>query len=354
MEANDRSLNPAEQTWTTLGVLAQMLGGALEGPADLALTGVTAADCSNATAIAFAESEKYVRLAKEAGVGALLLPPGLDALGIPCIRVAKPREAFLVLLHQVRRPWPIETGIHPTAVIHPDAKVDPSASIGPYAVVERFASIGAGARVYPFAYVGELCTVGEKAQIGPHAVLMQSVTVGAGSILQPGAILGADGFGYFWDGKGHQKIPQVGKVVLEENVEIGALTAIDRAMAGETRIGSGTKLDNLIQIGHNTSIGSHTVMAALTGISGSTKIGSHVVMGGQCATADHAEIADHVSMAGRTAVIDKISEPGEYFGVPAQPVREGMRNMLLQTKLSDMMSRLRKVEQWIKRRGEAE
>jgi UDP-3-O-[3-hydroxymyristoyl] glucosamine N-acyltransferase len=340
------SLNPVDAgaPWSTLGELAALLGGTLEGPADFPLDGVTTADTGNARGIGFAESEVYVTQAKASGVGSLLLPPGLDAQGIPAIRVAVPRQAFFLLLHRAYRPWPIAGGIHPTAVVDPLAVIDPSANIGAYVVVERYAQVAAGAKVFPFAYIGEACSVGEGSQIGPHAVLMQSVLVGARTTIQPGAILGADGFGYVFDGQRHVKIPQVGKVVIGDHVEIGALTAIDRAVAGETTIDDGTKLDNLIQVGHNTHIGKHTVIAALTGISGTTTIGSNVVMGGQCATVDHVSITDGVSMAGRTAAIHSITEPGEYFGAPAKPVKEGMRNMLLSSKLGDLFARLRKVE----------
>ncbi len=321
-----------------------MLGGRLDGPGDLELDGVTAADLGNPRGIAFAESAAYVTAAKAAGVGALLVTNDLDPAGLPAIRVPSPRQAFFMLLHRARRPWPIEAGIHPTAVVHPTAEIDPEAMIGAYAVVEQYAKVSRGAKVYPFAYIGEACAVGAEAQVGPHAVLMQAVSLGDRVVIQPGAVLGADGFGFIWSGTAQVKIPQVGRVVVENDAEIGALTAIDRATAGETRIGSGVKLDNLIQVGHNSSIGDHTVIAALTGISGSTKIGARVVMGGQCATVDHVSVPDDTALAGRSAVVHSLTEPGEYFGAPAQPVKEGMRNMLLQSKLADLFSRFRKVE----------
>jgi UDP-3-O-[3-hydroxymyristoyl] glucosamine N-acyltransferase len=179
-------------------------------------------------------------------------------------------------------------------------------------------------------------------------VLYRDVSVGANSIIHSGAVLGADGFGYVWTGKERMKVPQVGRVVVDADAEIGANTTIDRATAGATTIGEGVKLDNLVQIGHNVSIGDHSVIAAQSGISGSTNVGKRVVMGGNVGTNDHISIADDVVLGGRSGVDRDIKEAGLYFGTPARPGAEAKRSMLIIPKLPDLLSRIRALEKKVK------
>lgn len=331
----------------TLGALAEQVGGTLEGPADLPLAGVGSADGGDPHAIAFAENDGYVRQARASGVGALLVPPGLDAQGVPCIRVEQPRLMFFLLLKQCEREVALPRGIHPSAVVDPTAAVDPDASVGPLAVVAAGARVAARAQVFSFCYVGEGCSVGEGSVMLPGAVLVQDVSVGRNCLLHSGVVLGADGFGFVWDGSSRVKVPQVGRVELGDDVEIGANTTIDRATAGATRIGTGAKLDNLVQIGHNSEVGEHSVIAGQTGISGSTKIGKRVVMGGGVGTKDHVTIADDVVLGGRSGVDRDITEAGEYFGTPARPAREAVRSFLLATKLPEFAAKLRDLEKRI-------
>lgn len=330
------------QGWT-LGEIAEMLKGELGGPADLRVERPATADSSDPKGLAFCESEEYLAIAEQSGVGAILI--GRDATSKkPHVKVDQPRMAFGMLLALSARPLPIELGIHATAIISADAHVDESASIGPYVVVERGARIEAGARIHPFCYIGENCSVGESSTLYPGVTLYQDVLIGARSIVHSNAVLGADGFGFVWDGKRRVKIPQVGRVLIGDDVEIGAGTTVDRATAGETMIGSGTKLDNMVQVGHNCRIGADGVIAAQTGISGSCIIGDRFVAGGQCGLSDHARIADDVVFAGRTATSQTIDQAGTYFGVPARPAYEGLRSFLLQPKLPEMHARIRKLE----------
>lgn len=328
----------------TLGELAVALGGELAGPSDLRVTRPVPVDSDNPQGLTFAETADYLRQAEAGGAAAILAPRGSDPAGKPKIFVDKPREAFGRFLAMNARPLPIEAGIHPMAIVSPTATVAASASVGPYAVIESGAIIGENCRIYPFCYVGENCTVGDKSILYPHAVLYQDVQVGARAVVHAGAVLGADGFGFAWDGQRHLKIPQVGGVRLSDDVEIGALTAVDRATAGDTQIGKGTKLDNLIQVGHNTRIGDNTVIASQTGISGSTKIGSRVTIAGQSATNDHITICDDVVLGGRSGVTGNITKAGTYFGLPARPLGEAMRNLMLYTKLQDLFKRVKDLE----------
>jgi UDP-3-O-[3-hydroxymyristoyl] glucosamine N-acyltransferase len=242
---------------------------------------------------------------------------------------------------------PLQEGVHPTAVVDPSAKIDPAAFVGAFAVIERGACIEAGARVFPFCYVGENCVVGSEATLNPGVVLYQDVCIGARSIIHGGVVIGGDGFGFVWDGKRRIKVPHVGGVKIGDDVEIGAGTTIDRGTAGDTTIGRGTKLDNLVQIAHNVRIGEDSVIAAQNGISGSCTIGNRVVMGGQGALSDHATLVDDVTFGGRTGSSQDILEPGTYFGTPARPIQEAMRSYLLVPKLPELMSRLRTLEKRI-------
>jgi len=333
--------DPAERT---LADIAQAVGGKLGGPADHPVSRPVPADSDDPNGIAFAGSAKYLAVAMSSKVGAVLVSPDLAPCEKPHIVVDDPRMAFGRLLALWKRELPIELGIDPRAVVSPYARIDPTASIGPYAVVERGAIVGPGSRVFPFAYVGEDCVVGESCRIMPHAVLYQSVKLGARVTVHAGAILGADGFGFDWDGAQQIKVPQIGAVEVGDDVEIGANTCIDRATAGSTEIGEGTKLDNLVQIAHNVRIGRHTVIAAQAGISGSTDIGDRVTMGGSVATSHHVQIADDVVLGGRTGVTSDIDEPGQYWGMPARPIREAMRASLLASRLPELLARIKELE----------
>jgi UDP-3-O-[3-hydroxymyristoyl] glucosamine N-acyltransferase len=325
-----------------------MLGGEAAGPADLPLRGPAPADGDDPEGIAFAESEQYLLVAERSRVGAVIVWRGCREVSKPAIRVDNPRVAFGMVLALSVRPMSLNHGIHSTAVVDTTAQVDPTARIGPYVVVGCEARIGAKAQIYPHCYIGDDCSVGAGTVLYPGVVLYRDVTVGERCILHSGAVLGADGFGFAWDGERQVKIPQVGGVRLGSDVEIGACTAIDCATAGETTIGDDTKLDNLVQVGHNTHVGSHTVIAGLTGISGSCKLGNRLTLGGQVAVSDHMSVCDDVVLGGRTAIIQDVTEPGAYFGLPARPAFEALRSMALVTKLPELLSRVRALEKRVR------
>ncbi|MHB8637431.1 MAG: UDP-3-O-(3-hydroxymyristoyl)glucosamine N-acyltransferase [Fimbriimonadaceae bacterium] len=329
---------------TTLGELAEQLGGELLGPADFVVSRLTSADTPDAQGLAFAEKHMYVAQAKSAGVGALLIGPDVDPDGIPAVRVPVPRFAFFMLLTMSDRPYPSQDGIHPTAIVGEGAVVEEGARIGPYAVVEQTAIIRRGAHIHAHAYIGDFCEVKAAAVVLPHAVLLRNVELGARSVVFPGAVLGAEGFGFVWDGSQRVKIPQVGRVVVAEDCEIGALTAIDRATAGTTTLGAGTKLDNLIQIAHNCKVGEHVVIAAASAIGGTTTIGDRATLGGGTQATDHAYIGADVILGGRAGVTGRITEPGIYLDYPAQPAASARRNLVLRTQLDAMLNRIRKLE----------
>ncbi len=331
------------RSWT-LGELAGLLGGELDGPTEHRIHRPVQAGSSDPEGITFAESAEYLARVIDTTVGAVLAPRGAPSIGIPTIQVDRPRQAFGKLLVLFDRELPIAPGVHPTAVVSDEAQISDTASIGAYAVVERGARIGSDTRVFAFAYIGDECVVGEGVTIYPHAVLYQDVVVGDRSIIHAGAVLGADGFGFVWDGPAQSKrvkVPQVGRVEIGPDVEIGALTTIDRATAGSTVIHEGAKLDNLVQIGHNCEIGEHTVIASQTAVGGSSKLGRRNEVGGQVAVSDHVSIGDDVMLAGRTGVTKDIPEPGIYWGLPAKPIVAAKR-------ISALVSRLPEIYRYIK------
>ena len=294
-------METSTRAWT-LGQLAEILRGELNGPADRMILRPVPAGTEDEHGITFAGSPEYMAKALQANVGAILVSRGTEPQATATITVDHPKAAFGHVLAMYQRPLPIETGVHHSAVVSPSATISETASVGAFAVIEAGAVIGDGAKVYAFAYIGENCKVGSKAIIFPHAVLYQDVEVGERSIVHAGTVIGADGFGYMWNSERRDyrmKIPQVGGVTIGSNVEIGALTTIDRATAGNSTIADGTKIDNQVQVGHNCSIGSHTVIAAHVGISGSTSIGNRVDIGGQVGVADHVVSGDDVILAGR-------------------------------------------------------
>lgn len=335
------------KTWT-LGELAQTFGGELKGPADMVIRRPAPSHDMSADGLSFAESEAYLATAERAGIGAVLVSRELREPAIPHIRVDHPRAAFGQFLAMVQRPLPLDASVHPTAVVSPEASLGEGVSVGPYAIIERGAVLGNGAKVYPHCYVGENCHVGAGSILYPHVTLYQDVVLGDQCIIHSGTVLGADGFGYVWTGKNHHKVPQVGGVEIGDRVEIGSNTSIDRATAGNTKIGSGTKIDNLVQVGHNVKIGKDTVIAGMAGVPGSVTIGDRVTVGGAVVMNDHITICDDVVLGGRSGVDRDITEPGQYFGTPARPVMEALRAFSLLPKLPDMMSRIRQLEKKVK------
>ncbi len=336
----------------TLKDIADAVGGELDGPADHIVSRPVPADSQDADGIAFAETGKYLEAALVSGVGALIVSHDSGSISKPCVRVAHPRAAFGRVLAMAQRPIPINEGIHPSAVVSPLATVDVSARIGPLVVVEAHSTIGAGCRLHAGCYVGENCHLAERVTLYPNVVLMQDVKIGPRCILHSNCTIGADGFGFVWDGSKQQKIPQVGGVILGADVEIGAGTCVDRATCGDTVVGDGTKLDNLIQFGHNSSIGVHGVIAGHVSVAGSVDIGDRVTIAGQAAIKDHTSVVSDVMLAGRVGAMKDITEPGAYFGFPAVPLREGMRQVAAIQALPELMKRVKALEAEVARQRE--
>lgn len=335
----------------TVAELARRCGGSVRGDAATVIADVATLETAGATDIAYVASSKYHALLAHTRAGAVILGEAeAERFAGTSLVVDNPRLCFArvaALLHVQPRFRP---GIHPTAVVDPQAQIAPTSWIGPQAVVE------AGAKIEDDVFVGAGCFVSRGSRIGAHSHLAARVVIGEDCILgarcclQPGAVIGSDGFGYVKDGEAWIKIPQLGRVIIGDDVEIGANTTVDRGALGDTVIGDGVKLDNLIQIAHNVQIGDHTAMAGCVGIAGSAVIGKHCTLAGGVGVAGHLEIGDNAHVTGMSLVASSVPAGETYSSsLPAEPVREWHKNAARLRRLDDIARRLKKVEQKLAR-----
>ncbi len=260
------------------------------------------------------------------------------------ILVENPQKAMIRVLSMFEWRESINPGISPLADVAEDAELDENVTIMPFVRIGKGAKIGRDTLICSFTYIGDGATIGESCTIFPGVYIGPGTVIGNRVIVQPGAIIGADGFGFYREGGVYHKIPQIGKVVIEDDCEIGANTTIDRATMGETRIGRGTKIDNLVQVGHNVKIGENTVIAAQTGIAGSTVIGKNVMMGGQVGIADHLRVGDGTIITAKSGIISNL-EPGKIYSGPyARERATFIRCQALFYRLPEIVARLKKLE----------
>ncbi len=306
--------------------LAKKLSCELVGDSAHVISGVS--DLEHATQVhaSFLGNPRYAAKALTSKAGLIVVPDRSSCQeGRNYLIHPEPTRIFQQLIeiyHGVLRKSGFE-GIHPTAVIHPETDIAENVSIGPYVVIDIGVRIGAGTVIHPFVYVGADAVLGEGCLLHAHAVIRERVVLGKNVIIQPGAVIGSCGYGYVTDPQGqHEKLEHVGNVEIDQDVEIGANTTIDRARFQSTKIGKGTKIDNLVQIAHNVEIGRHCLIISQTGIAGSTKIGNHVVLAGKAAINGHIEICDQVMVAACSGVSKSITKPGKYGGLPAVNLAE--------------------------------
>ncbi len=328
----------------SLEKLAREVGGTFKGDGSLEITGVASLDAAGEGQLAFVTNARYLQAAAATKASVILCEKEIPGLPKAFLLAPNPYAVLAKVIALFFPPPDRPRGIQPGAWVAPTASVHAEASVAAGATVSAGAKVGARSVLYPGVYIGEGAVVGEDCLLYPQVTVREGCVLGNRVILQPGVAIGGDGFGFAPEGEGYRKIPQVGNVVLEDDVELGANVCVDRAALGTTRIGKGTKLDNLIQIGHNVVVGEHTVMAAQTGISGSTHIGSHVVMGGQVGVAGHLKIGDHVTLATRTGVMEDILEKGVYWGSPSADMSKEMKNVAVYRQLPELMKRIRHLE----------
>ena len=325
----------------SLAELARLVGGDLEGEPTLEIRGFASLESAGPDDLSFVASGRHLQGALRSAAAALIAPPGLDLGGRPAIRVAQPYAAIATVLRVFFPEPPVAPGIHPTAHVADGADVSSEATISAFVVVGERSVVEAGAVLHPHVFVGPDCRVGEGTVLHPHVVLRQRVTLGRRVIVHPGSVLGADGFGYVFDGREHRKIPQVGRVVVEDDVEIGANVAVDRATLGETVIGRGTKIDNLVQIGHNTEVGAGSIIVAQVGIAGSCRIGRGVVLAGQVGIADHVTVGDGAQIGSQAGVHRDVPPGAGMIGTPAMQGEAGLRALAAIGRLPELLRDMR-------------
>jgi UDP-3-O-[3-hydroxymyristoyl] glucosamine N-acyltransferase len=322
------------KTAVTLDELARVAGAAVKGDGTLELSGLASLEKAGADELSFARSASLRERALASNAGALLVPEDFTddfgELGCPCLVAASVDGALASIgefLAERECPEP-EPGVHPSAILGEGAEVGDGATVGPHAVIEPGATVGARARIGAGVYLGRGVAIGADTLIHPHATVSWGCRIGARCVIHSCAVIGADGFGFtrLPDGS-YRKIPQLGNVVLEDDVEIGACTTIDRATIDSTVISRGVKLDNLIHIAHNCSVGEGTAMAAQAGVAGSTKIGAWCQLGGKAGVVGHVELGDGVKVGAATPVIKSIPDGMEVWGFPAREKSRAVREM---------------------------
>ncbi len=331
---------------TTAGKLARRLGGRVEGDPSTVITGAAKIEEARPGDVAFLANPKYARYLETTAASVLILAED-QPTGHPCvIRVADPRRAFARLLEWFYPPEnPPAEGVHPTACLGSDVTLGKGVRIGAHVTIGDGCSLGGGVVVFPGVSIGEKVVIGEESVIHAGVSIRFGVRIGNRVCIQDNAVIGSEGFGFAPTEDGvYEKVPQVGTVIIEDDVEIGAGCTVDRATLGATRICKGAKLDNLIQVAHNVVIGENTVIAAQTGISGSTQIGKRCLIGGQVGFVGHITLGDGC-MIGAQSGISKSFPPGsKLFGCPARPLNEELRLQAHVKKLPELVKQVGRLE----------
>lgn len=343
-------------TGITLREVAERLNGKLSGGhGDIVISGVASLRDAGPGHISFLAHRRYLKDLQETKASAVILPREIAFERLPSINVEEPYFAFAQLLHLFYDLPYQSRGIDERAIVGKGAHIGRDVTIYPFVYIEEGATVRDQVVIYPGAFVGKGSMIGDHSVIYPNVTIREGCRIGQRVIIHSGAVIGSDGFGFVHHNGEHHKIPQVGGVIIEDDVEIGANTTIDRATIGNTIIKRGTKIDNLVQIAHNVSVGEGCLFAAQAGIAGSTQIGNYVTMAGQAGVTGHIRIEDRVTVAGQAGVTKDVKEGQTVSGMPAFPHKEWLRAMAvfedlpeLKKKLSDLASRLDEIEKLVR------
>ncbi len=329
-----------------LSHLANLLGLEYTGE-DLFISGVNNLESAQGNELSFLADSKYSHLLQTTRAGAVVVSEEHSEKVSRALVSKNPYLDFTRAMEYFACEQGLQESCPDQAFIHPSARVDPTAIIHPMAFIGAGAEIGPECRIFPHVYIGENVKIGQGCKLYPQVSLMADVVLGSRVIVHAGTVIGSDGFGYVQDGETRKKVPQMGKVVVEDDVEIGAGTTIDRATLGETRICRNTKIDNLVQIAHNVQVGENCVLISQVGISGSTSLGKNVVLGGQVGIAGHLRIEDNCRVAAKSGVGKSLPANTDAGGIPAMDHSTFLRNSVLLPKLSQMHKRLKQLEKAI-------
>ncbi len=328
----------------TAAQIAAELRGEVIGDGTVRLTGFTSAESARAGDLTFAEKDSYFAAAEGSAASAILVSGPFASATKVLIRVANPRVAAAQALALFFPPEKVAPGIHASACVAPSAQIDPTAHVGPGCVIEGGVKIGARSVLKGGNYLGSDCRVGDDVCLFPHVVLYARTQVGHRVSIHAGTVIGSDGYGYVFDRDRHLKIPQVGNVVIHDDVEIGANSAIDRGALGPTVIGQGTKIDNLVHVAHNVSIGRHCLIMGQVGFAGSTHLGDYCVIASQSGIAGHLKLGQQVTVGGKSGVMRDVPDKETVLGFPAVPDKQAKRQWVAIQKLPEMMLRMRELE----------
>lgn len=340
----------------SLEELAKHIGGELIGDRNLTVSNICDIEEAQEGDLVFVFGKKSKsHLLEKTKASASVVPNEIEKSPIPIIKCKNPNLAFkkaaeLILSRHIPHP----KGINKTAVVGKDVKLGENVTLGAYACLEDGAEIGSGTIIYAHCYIGCSTKIGKDCIIYPNVTIRENVKIGDRVIIHSGCVIGADGFGYQQTQRGHEKVPHIGDVIIEDDVELGACVTVDRAKVAHTKIQKGTKIDNLVQVAHNVTIGRNCIVAAQTGISGSVKIGNNVIIGGQTGFADHIEIGDNVMIAAKSGVTKSVPPNTIILGSPAKPIKKARIIYSLWNRFPEIYERLKAVENKLKNITELE
>ena len=330
----------------TVQEIADLLQADVEGDGGLEVTACNAVELATASEIAFVEGDKAEAAAAASHAGCLLLAPGVGRpADATVIRVAQARNAFARVLRALHPPVRADAGVDPTAVVADSVQLGEGVSVGPHGVLEDGVRVGANTVIAAGVTIGRGSSLGQDCQVNAGVSIYHGVTAGDRVILHSGCVLGADGFGYAFEGDHYEKFPQIGTVEIGNDVEIGANACVDRGALGATVIGDGSKLDNLVHIGHNCRLGKHVVLAAQVGLSGGVIVDDYVVMGGQAGIGEKAHIGAKAVVGGQCGILPfREVPPGEtLWGTPSRPLREHLRKLAMVNRLPKIIAELKEL-----------
>jgi len=329
----------------TVRMVAEWVGGSVEGDESLRLEGLAPVESAGPGQLTFAADARWAGRLARSRAGVALVGPGVQRPGMTLIRVASVPGAILALLERLAEPEDLPPrGVHPTAVLAPGASLGKDCAVGPHVVVGAGARVGEGCSLCAGVYLGPDVTVGDRTVLGPGVVVRARVTIGRNVRIGPNSVIGHDGFGYHFSGGVHRKVPHAGTVVIEDDVDLGACTCVDRAKFGSTVIAAGAKIDNLVQIAHNVQVGKGCLLAALAGVAGSAELGDFVVLGGHAGVRDNISVGRGVQASAFAAIAGDVREGEIIAGVPARPWKEEGRIVAATAKLPELLKKVRELE----------
>jgi len=327
-----------------LAQLAEIVDGEIRGNPERVIEGVRTLEKAGPEDLAFVSNPRYRGTAAASRAGALLVKEPIQDVEKDFLLARDPYYALAQIIAAIYPSQRSEPGTHETAIVAATADIDPTATVGPYCVVGEDARVGAGVVLHPHVVVGDGCVVGDESILYPRVVVYPGCLLGERCILHSGVVLGSDGFGYALHAGTHVKLQHSGRVVLENDVEIGSNSTVDRALFDETRIGEGTKIDNLVQVAHNVRLGQRCLLISQSGIAGSTSFGDDVILAGQSGVAGHLKVGDGVQVAAKSAVFKSVEAGSRVAGIPAGDAAAWLRQQALVARLDEIHKRLGRLE----------